>query len=113
MAQTDRGNRLFIREGQRHEALQRRVAACRIVVGLELGKLPFQVTGVPEQRVIEKFSLHRFDQATNGCDSGTCGTSCDFMDLEHTQVRRPSVYLEQRIVIRTEMSQCALPVRRR
>jgi hypothetical protein len=39
------------------------VAACRIVVSLELGKLPFQITGIPEQHMVEKFSPHRSDQA--------------------------------------------------
>ena len=34
----------------------------------------------------------------------------DFVDLQNPQVRRPPVRFEQRIVIRTEMSRCALPV---
>jgi hypothetical protein len=30
---------------------------------LEVGKFPFQITGIPEQHLIEKFSPHRPDQA--------------------------------------------------
>jgi hypothetical protein len=51
------------------------VAARRVVVGLEVGKLALKITGIPEQHMVEKFSPHRPDHApTNGCDSGTCGT---------------------------------------
>ena len=50
-------------EGQRRVALQRRVAACRVVVGLEVGELPFKITGIPEQHMVEKFSPRRPDQA--------------------------------------------------
>jgi hypothetical protein len=39
------------------------VAARRIVVNLELGKLPFQITRIPQQHMVEKFSPHRPDQA--------------------------------------------------
>jgi hypothetical protein len=40
-----------------------RVAACRVVVGLELGKLPFEIMGIPKQHLVEEFSTHRPDQA--------------------------------------------------
>jgi len=36
-------------EGQRRVAVQRRAAACRVVVELELGKLPLQIAGISEQ----------------------------------------------------------------
>jgi hypothetical protein len=49
-------------EGQRRVALQRCVAARRIVVNLELGKLLFQITGIPERHMVEKFSPDRPDQ---------------------------------------------------
>jgi len=39
------------------------VAACRIVVGLELGKLPFQIASIPAQDMVEKITPHRPDQA--------------------------------------------------
>jgi len=39
------------------------VAAGRVVVGLEVGKFPFKITGIPEQHMVEKFSPHRPDQA--------------------------------------------------
>jgi hypothetical protein len=35
------------------------VRACGVVVDLELGKLPFEITGIPEQHLIEEFSPHR------------------------------------------------------
>jgi hypothetical protein len=35
-----------------------------------------------------------------------------FVDLQNPQIRHPPVRLEQRIVIRTEMSRCTLPVNR-
>ena len=63
MVQVGRDRRVSAGEGQRRTALQRRMAACGIVVNLELGKLAFQITGIPEQHVIEKFSPHRPDQA--------------------------------------------------
>jgi hypothetical protein len=39
------------------------VAPRRVVVGLEVGKFPFQITGSPEQHMVEKFSPDRPDQA--------------------------------------------------
>jgi hypothetical protein len=38
-------------------ALQRRVAACRVVAGLEVGQFPLKITGIPEQDMVEKFIL--------------------------------------------------------
>jgi len=37
------------------------VAAARIVVHLEFGKLPFQITRIPEQHMIEELSPDRPD----------------------------------------------------
>jgi hypothetical protein len=39
------------------------VAACRVVVSLEFGKLPFEIPTVPEQQLVEEFSAHRPNQA--------------------------------------------------
>ena len=50
-------------EAQRRVAVQRRVAACRIVVNLELSQFVVQITGIPEQHVVEEFSPHCPDQA--------------------------------------------------
>jgi hypothetical protein len=61
MVQIGRDRRVPIGEGQRRVARQRRVAACRIVVHLELSKLAFRITGIPEQHMIEQFSPHRPD----------------------------------------------------
>ena len=44
-------------------AHQGRVAARRVVVGLEVGKLLFKITGIPEQHMVDNFSTHRPDQA--------------------------------------------------
>ena len=53
------GHSVFISEGQRRVAFQQCVTACRIVVRLELGQLPFQITAIPEQHVVETFAPHR------------------------------------------------------
>ena len=45
-----------IGERQWRIAVQRGVAACRVVISLELSKLPFQVTGIPERDMVKKFS---------------------------------------------------------
>lgn len=46
----------------------------RVVVSRELGERALQITSIPEQHMIEKFSQHRPDQALDeGCDSSTCG----------------------------------------
>ena len=63
IVQLGTGHRVSAGEGQWRVAPQRRVAACRVVVGLEVGKLPFKITGIPEQHMVEKFSPHRADQA--------------------------------------------------
>ena len=61
-AQIDRGDGVSSGEGQRRVAVQRRVAACRVVGKLELGKLPLQIAGIPEQYMVEKFPPYRPDQ---------------------------------------------------
>jgi hypothetical protein len=62
MAEIGRRDWVLIGERQRRVAFQGRVAACRVVVGLEFGQLPFQVTGIPERYVVEKFSPDRPDE---------------------------------------------------
>lgn len=57
------GRRVSTCEVRRRLPLQRRVVACRIALNLELGKLPFQITPIPEQDMVEKFAPHRPDQA--------------------------------------------------
>ena len=57
------GHSVFIGEGQRRVPFQRCVTACRIVVRLELGQLPFQITAIPEQQMVEKLAPHRPDQS--------------------------------------------------
>ena len=57
MVQISRDHRVPTGEAQRRVAVQRRVAACRIVVNLELSQFVFQITGIPEQHVVEEFSL--------------------------------------------------------
>ena len=34
-----------------------------VVGGLEVGKFPFKITGIPKQHMVEKFSPRRSDQA--------------------------------------------------
>jgi hypothetical protein len=50
-------------DAQRRVAGQRRVDACRIVVSLEVGELSFEVSSVPEQYMVEKFSPRCTDQS--------------------------------------------------
>ena len=69
------GHRVAAGEGQRRVALQRRMAAHLVVVGLEVGKFPFKITGIPEQHMVETFSPRRSDQALHEwVGPGTCGT---------------------------------------
>src|SRR5260370_21262952 len=62
VVQLGTGDRVSAGEGQRRVALQRRVAACLVVVGLEVGKFPLKISGIPEEHMVEKFSPHRADQ---------------------------------------------------
>jgi integrase-like protein len=62
VVQLGAGDRVAAGERQRRVAFQRRVAACRVVVGLEVGKFPLEIAGIPEQHMVEKFSPHRADQ---------------------------------------------------
>jgi hypothetical protein len=63
MAGIGRRDYVSIGEPQWRIAFQGCVAACRGGVGLELGKLPFQITGIPERHIVQKFSPHRPDQS--------------------------------------------------
>jgi hypothetical protein len=102
------GDRVSVGEGQRRVALQRRVAARRVVVGLEVGKFAFEITGIPEQHMVEKFSPHRADQALHEwVRQRHIRHSLDFIDLQDPKVRLPTVRLKQRIVIGAEMSRGA------
>src|ERR1700730_19079236 len=85
----------------------------RVVVNLELSKLPLQVTGIPEQDVVEKFSPDRPDQALyEWVEQRHVRHGLDFVDRQNPEICRPTVRLEYGIVIGTEMSRCALPVSR-
>jgi hypothetical protein len=64
MAQISMGHRASSAgKGHRRVAVQRSVAAGRVVIGLEIRQLPFQVPSISEQHVVEKFSPHRPHQA--------------------------------------------------
>ena len=63
VVQIGRGHRVSLGERQRRAAVQGGVAACRVVVGLELAKLPFKITAIPEQHMVEEFSTHRPNEA--------------------------------------------------
>ena len=68
MAEIGNGDRALIGERQWRMTFQGRVAARRVGGGLELGQLPFQVTGIPERDLVEKCSPDRpdapFDEGT-------------------------------------------------
>ena len=87
------------------------MGACCVVVRLELGQPSFQVTGIPEQQVVEKFSPHGSDQPFHKwVGQRHIRHGLDFVNFQNPKVRRPAVCFENRIVIRTEMSGNALPV---
>src|SRR5262245_12257314 len=81
------------------------MGACRVVVRLELGQLSFQVTGIPEQHAVEKFSAYCSDQPFHEwVGQRHLGCGLDFVNIQNPKVRRPAVCLEHRILIATEMS---------
>ena len=87
------------------------MGACCVVVGLELGQLPAQVTGIPEQQVVEKFSPHGSDQPFHKwVGQRHIRHGLEFVNFQNPKVRRPAVGVEHRIVIGTERSGNALPV---
>ena len=69
-------------------------------------------TGMPEQHLVETFSPRRADQALHewvGPRHMRHGLDC--VDLQNPQVRRPTVRLEQRIMIGAEMARGAPTMR--
>jgi hypothetical protein len=71
----------------------------------------FQIARIPERHLVEEFSPHRPDQAFNeGMRERHVRHSLDLVDSENPQVRLPPVRLEQRIMIRAEMSWCIAPL---
>ena len=54
VVQLGTGDRVSAGEGQRRVARHNDVAACHAGVGLEVGELPFKITGIPEQHMVEK-----------------------------------------------------------
>ena len=109
MVQIGRDRRVPTCEGQRHMPLQRRVAACRIGVNLEVGKRPFQITGIPEWHRVQKCSPHRSDPSFDErMGEGHMRHGLEFVDLQNPRVRPPLVRLEERIRIGAEMPRCAL-----
>ena len=42
----------------------RKLTPTRLIeVGLKLGQLPFKITAIPEQHMVQEFSAHRLNQA--------------------------------------------------
>src|SRR5262249_22114670 len=77
-------------EGQRRAAVQRRVAACRGVVNLELDELTLQVTAIPKQHVVEEFSPHRPNQALHEwLGQRYVRHGLDFVDLQNPKIGHP------------------------
>ena len=76
MTEIGNGDRASIGERQWHMTFQGRMAARRVVVGLELGQLPFQVTGIPERDTWSRNSrrIVPMSRSTKGCERGTYGT---------------------------------------
>src|SRR2546423_23684 len=109
--QIGRSHCVSVGERQRRAALQRGVAACRVVVRLELGKLPLKITTVPERHMVKEFPAHRADEALDeGVRERHIRHRFDFVDFQNPEVGHPSVCCEERIVIRTEMPRYPLPM---
>ena len=105
MVQIGRGHRVSAGEGQWRVAVQRCVRTCRVIVNLELVKLPFQVAAIPEQHLVEKFTPHRADQALDErVGQRHRRDGLDRVDLKNPQVRPPTVRLEQRVMIGAELA---------
>ncbi len=84
-------------DAQRGVAGQRRMDAGRIVIGLEVGELSFEVSWVPEQHMVEKFSPRCTDQPLHKrMGQWHMGHGFDFIDLENPKIRLPAMVLEQR-----------------
>ena len=84
------------------------MAARRVVVDMEVGQLPFQVTGIPEQHMVEEFSPHRPDEPLHkGVRQWHMGYGFDCVDLQKPKVGGPPMRLEERIMIGTEVSRGA------
>jgi hypothetical protein len=76
MAEIGNWDRASIGERQWRMTVQGHMAARRVVVGLELGQLPFQVTGIPERDTWSRNSrrIVPMSRSTKGCEQGTYGT---------------------------------------
>jgi len=111
MAEIGNGDRASIGERQWRMTFQGRMAARCVVVVLELGQLAAQVTGIPEQQVVEKFSPHGSDQPFHKwVGQRHIRHGLEFVNFQNPKVRRPAVGVEHRIVIGTERSGNALPL---
>ena len=60
IAEVDPGDSASDGDAQRRVAGLRRVDACCIVVGVEVGELSFEVSCVPEQHMVEKLAISEF-----------------------------------------------------
>jgi hypothetical protein len=112
MIQVRRSRAVAAGECQWRPAVQGCVTAGGVVVRLELGKLPFQITRIPEQHVVEEFSAYcpdyALDERVRVRDQWY---RLDFVNLKNPKVSLPPMRLEQRIVIRAEISRYALAVK--
>ena len=67
------------------------MGACRVVVLLELGQFSFQVTGIPEQHVVEKFSPQCSDRPFHKwVGQRHLRHGFDFFNVQNPKVRRPA-----------------------
>src|SRR5580765_1405005 len=104
-------DRVSAGERQRRASVQGGMAACSVVVGLELAKLPLRSR--PFQNSTWSRNSRRIVPirgSTNGCDSGTYGTVLISSISRILRFTIHPVGFEQRVVIRTETSRYALPV---
>ena len=69
------------------------VAACGVVVRLELGELSLKIVGIPEQHLVDEFSAHRPDLAFHEWWDSHVHHGLNFVDLQNPKVGHPPVGL--------------------
>jgi len=85
-------------------SVERAMDSVAIVIILELLKLSWKISAVPEQNLIQIFALDCSDQPLDeGTGDGHIRDGLDFLHLKDPQVRLPLRKGEQRIMIRTEI----------
>ena len=83
--------------------------ARRVVIGLEVGELSFEVTAVPKQNMVEKLAPSSANQPLHkGMREWNVRHCFDLIDIQYPQICLPTMKFEQGVMIGTDVSRCAL-----